>query len=84
MGAKVESAGNDVKGISSQMQDLGAAIKRIEAMLGDIKKLQATISKKPDECLKPVEELMGNLVAFPKLSRDFDGMVKYLKTAVAK
>ncbi len=84
MGAKVESAGNDTKGIQSAMDDLTTLLRDLTATLADMKKLQAAILKKPDECASSAKQLAGELVALPKAMKDADGIAKTLMKAVVK
>ena len=84
MAAKVESAGNDTKKISEAMGDLDKEVKQLQDYLDDMKKLIAQINKKPDECAKPMTQLLADITAFGKRSASLDTIAKDVKSAVAK
>ena len=84
MGAKVGEASNDTDTIKKAMDDLTAVLKDFDASFADIKKQMAQITKNPDECKKPAEQLMGELLGVGKTAKDFDPIVKKLQKAITK
>jgi hypothetical protein len=84
MAAKVESAGNDTKGIKDAMDDLGKLIADLSKQLEAMKKAQAQVAKEPDECAKPAQLLHDGIAVFLKDCRALEPIDKALKSAVAK
>jgi len=75
---------NDTKQIQSGMKDLEGDLKTLQKNVDEIKKAQAAILKKPDECRKNYETLAGLVGGIADLGKDMDKTVKDLNKAIRK
>lgn len=75
---------NDTKKIAAAMNQLGKDVGDIEKSLGKIKKLQAVISKKPEECAKAFKDLFAEVGGCVSAANDLADLPKSLKNAVYK
>ena len=75
---------NDTKVIQSAMGQLGKDVVAVEKSLDKMKKLQATIAKKPDECAKTFKALYDEIGTCIGAVSVFSDLPKKMQRAVYK
>ncbi|MBV8915395.1 MAG: hypothetical protein JOZ05_20440 [Acetobacteraceae bacterium] len=84
MAATVKDEGNDTKQIESGIKDLDGDLKTLQKTVDDIKKAQAAILKKPDECRKNFEALYGLIGGLGQIAKDMEKTCKDVNKAIKK
>lgn len=75
---------NDTKQIQSAMKDLDGDLKTLQKNVDEIKKAQAAILKKPEECRKAYETLAGLVGGISSIGKDMDKTTKDLNRVIKK
>jgi chromosome segregation ATPase len=73
---------NDTKAIQAGIKDLDGELKQLDKSLGEIKKAQAAILKKPDECRKAYEALYGAIGEAGAIAKDMEKAAKDLNKSI--
>lgn len=73
---------NDTGKITAAMAQIGRDIGELEKSLAKMKKLQAAISKKPEECKRAVNDLFDEIGGCVGATNDMAQLPKTLKGAI--
>ena len=84
MAATVQDTGNDTKAIQSALKDLDGELKTLQKNVDEIKKAEAAIQKKPEECRKSFETLFGLIGGISDLGKEMEKIAKDLNKSIKK